>query len=130
MIIKVKNMANMSTRDIFDKFLSFEFNKDYFNESVAVTDINEIIKVNKGIQTILKKGKGESLRVTVARIIRGYSVWHYDSEGNKDSFYIHSDKLKSSVKGIIIDTADRLERKDKKHNFDDKIVSGLLRIKR
>ena len=125
---KSKYISNTSNEKLFSVFALTDFDSDYFT-NVNISNVDEALKVNRALKTIINKGSGDGYSVTLSRIIRTYGEWHLNYKGEKDSIFINTDKMKSSVKEIIIDTAYRLEHKNGK-SLDYKIVAGLTKIKR
>ena len=123
------DIKKMSNELLFYKYLTFNFNEKYFDKHVETHDMDEIIAVNKAMQLILKEGYGDRLEKTAARILRRYSRPHnYIHTSEVDSFFLHTDYMDTRLKGMILDTARRIEQRSTKHSFDDKIVEGLKTI--
>lgn len=123
------DIRNMSNESLFYKYLTFNFDEKYFDKHVEVSDMNEIIAVNKAMQLILKEGYGDRLKSTASRILRMYSKPHnYVHTTGVDSFFLHTDYMDTRLKGMILDTAKRIEQRNKNNSLDDKIVEGLKTI--
>lgn len=125
---KKRNIASTPNEKLISSFMGTKFNEKYFS-TCDVTNIREAVEVNKALQTVIAKGKGDSLRVTIIRIMRKYGEWHINDSGNKDSLFVNTNKMKNTVKETIVETSYRLQHKDNK-SLDYKIISGLTRIKR
>lgn len=123
------NIKNMSNELLFYKYLNFNFNEKYFDKHIECHDMDEIIAVNKAMQLILKEGYGDRLESTASRILRMYSRPHnYIHTTEVDSFFLHTDYMDTRLKGMILDTAKRIEQRNKNKSLEDKIVEGLKTI--